>query len=171
LFFQPSRILFLIPSPCLGVLSVAGFLLISHGLFAAPAFNVPGSEHLLIESEEGKAVLQWAPSTGAAGPDLEFVLQQSRDAAFSDPKKLYEGPDLGTVVTGLAEGDYFFRVREAMDSTPATKDWSETLTVRVKYPERRSVVLLMALGLVVFVGTVAAIVIGHRRSSIERPVS
>lgn len=150
---------------------MAGFLLIAHGISAAPTFNVPGSESLLIESEEGKAVLQWSPASDAADSDAEFILQQSKDPAFSKPRKLYEGPDRGTVVTGLPEGEYFFRVREALGTTATPEDWSETLTVRVEYPARHTVVLLMSLGMIVFVGTVAAILIGYRQTSSERAVS
>ena len=170
LFFQPSRIPLLKPGSRLGVLSVAGFLLAAHGLFAAPAFDVAGSESLLIESEEGKAVLHWSASD-AADSDVQFVVQQSTDATFPRPKKLYEGPDLGTVVTGLAEGDYFFRVREVVSAAAPAEEWSETLTVRVKYPERKMVAMLMALGLVVFIGTVAVILVGHKRTSTEGTAS
>jgi hypothetical protein len=143
-------------------------LLIAHTVSAATIANVPESG--VLESEEGKAVIEWSPTEASPPSDLEYQLQQSTRVDFGDAKTLYEGPDLGTVVTGLAEGDYFYRVREILGPGSAG-EWSAPLTVRVVYPGRGFVSLLMGLGLVVFIATVAAIAIGHTRASHERPAS
>lgn len=112
-------------------------------------------------------MIQWAPADASASADVSFQLQTSRAADFAEGTMLYEGPDRGTVVTGLPEGDYFYRVRE-MSASGVASEWSSPLTVRVDYPGRGGVTLLMGLGLVVFLATLTAIAMGHSRCVSER---
>jgi len=145
----------------LGVILTACALVTAHGVFGATVFTTSNTN--LLTSEEGKVALQWSRSESAPETNVEFQLQQSDTAGFSDPKTLYEGPDRGTVVTGLPEGEYFYRVR-AVERARSNSPWSGTLTVKVQYPDRKTVAALMILGMGVFIGTVTAIVVGHRRA-------
>ncbi len=103
-------------------------------------------------SEDGVVSLRWESEGDASA----FELQQATQADFSNAQTRYEGPDRGSVITGLGEGSYFFRVRSA-DS----QDWSEPVELTVQYMNMALVWTLMGVGLFVFVATVVAILRGH----------
>jgi hypothetical protein len=149
----------------LAVFLIPVFLLTAHATPGVTIVNAPESGIIL--SEEGKTVIEWVPEEISHRPDLEFELQQSTRPDFKNTKTLYQGPDLGTVVTGLAEGNYFYRVREVTGEGTAG-EWTEPLTVRVVYPGRRAVTLLLVLGSCVLMATLAAVGFGHLRTADER---
>lgn len=96
--------------------------------------------------------LKWA-DTGAD----TYRLEESVD---SGPYALrYEGPDLASVRTGLAEGLHVFRIR-ASEESGGTGGWSE-ISVRVEYMNPTKVRWLLILGGSVVLATVAAIIHGH----------
>jgi hypothetical protein len=130
-------------------------------LFLAEADAVPTSE--------GHATLAWEmPGDAQRGvPDLTFELQQSTEPGFPSPRLRYAGPDWALFVSGLREGETYFRVR-ARDANGTVGPWSQPITVDVAYPGRGQVLLLLAVGCVVFVATTAAIVAG-RLSDREPP--
>ena len=68
-----------------------------------------------------------------------------------------------SIVTGLPEGRFYYRVRQ-ISGDGAAGSWSDTLTLKVKYPDRRTVAILLSLGLIVFIGTSVAVIAGHRRT-------
>ena len=72
---------------------------------------------------------------------------------------IYSGEDVATVITGLREGEYSYRIRE-LDSA----DWSEPVQVEVRYVSRSKLLWLMTLGGVVVVATIFTVVIGALRS-------
>lgn len=148
------------PSPLRWLLATG--LLSLAGLAAPPVFD--GDPTSPVESPEGKAVLSWSWPEAAAGAAATFEVQQSTDPAFAPARVIYEGPDQATVVTGLPEGAYYYRVRVVAGSVPST-DWSAVATVNVVYPGRRTVGWLMALGSVVFLATVTAVGAGHRSAA------
>jgi hypothetical protein len=73
---------------------------------------------------------------------------------------LYEGPQLGSTVTGRLEGDYHYEVGllEGGDVT----HWSERCTVKVDPYPLSLALTFFAFGLVVTVATVALVIRGHR---------
>ncbi len=91
----------------------------------------------------------------------EYELQQSDDSDFSRAVTRYRGPDMGSVLTGLVEGEYHFRVRE----TGAGAEWSPPVSVKITYMEKTRVVLLLCLGGFVFVATVGTLLVGHFRKT------
>lgn len=120
---------------------------------------------------EGWLTVEWAPVTAAEkwepGGKLAYELQQASTPDFSDVSIRYRGPDSATFVSGLPEGVFYFRIR----SFDADKigPWSgDPLTVHVNYVAPEHVVMLLALGGVVFVATVAAILRGHHRCNTGR---
>lgn len=125
-------------------------------LVHAVEFVKPGPDTV---SEDGVVALGWSD---AGAPGDEFELQQASDPGFSDVKTRYEGPDRGSVITGLAEGEYFFRVR-----TAGAGAWSPPVKVTVKYMGMGLVWTLMGVGIVVFIATVGAILRGHFREGAE----
>ncbi|MCB1233715.1 MAG: hypothetical protein KDM91_01430 [Verrucomicrobiae bacterium] len=105
-------------------------------------------------SDDGAATLSWGEVTGAG-----VELQQAADADFTAPVTRYRGTDPGTVLTGLAEGTHYFRLREA-----GSPEWSPPLAVRVAFVPRRRLFAMLAIGFVVAAATVGAIVAGHLRT-------
>lgn len=93
-------------------------------------------------------------------PARTVEVQQADDTAFSNPRTLYHGPETGTVVSGLAEGTHWFRIR--LDGVPA---WSAPLKVEVEFFPRKHLFLLLGVGGVVVVATLAMIIIGHFKTT------
>lgn len=135
-------------------------LLVLGGAAAPPAFD--REPPTPIESEEGKVVLTWSWPTSPPDRPVEFEVQGAATPGFAAARVLYEGPDRATVITGLLEGTYFYRVRAITGKDDFTP-WSEPLEVQVDYPNRQTVGWLIGLGLVVFLATVTAVGVGHRR--------
>lgn len=111
-------------------------------------------------SDDGVVSLSWA-SEGAE----EVVLQQSRTRDFSEMVERYRGTDPGSVLTGLEEGDHYFRIGNGSGA------WSEPLHVTVTFFPRERLFVILALGGVVVLATVIAIVAGffqNRREGEEK---
>ncbi|MBB5353176.1 hypothetical protein HNR46_003430 [Haloferula luteola] len=107
-------------------------------------------------SDDGTVDLQWL---GGTGP---FELQQATSEDFGDAKTRYRGSDTETVITGLREGSYHFRVREiTADGKPT--NWSEPLMMEVHYLSRGQLFLLLGTGAFVTTLTLGAIVHGFLR--------
>ena len=91
--------------------------------------------------------------------EIEIVLEQGRDAAFATPVARYTGRDVSSVLSGLAEGDHYFRV--------GSKDggkWSAPVKVTVEFFPRDRLVLLLVLGGVVVLSTIGAILVGYAKT-------
>jgi len=101
-------------------------------------------------SDDGAVTLTWDKE-----PSATIILQRDRSAAFTDPLVLYEGSDNGSVITGLEEGEHFFRIGSSEGK------FSEPLRIRVEFVSRVQLIILLSLGAVVVLATVLAIVLGH----------
>ena len=128
----------------------------SEGVAGSATFSVPpgGGE---LESVDGVLSLVWESDRdpgGGEGGSVEYELQQASDESFADAIVRYRGSDAGSYLTGLAEGDYFFRVRER------DGEWSPTLTASVKFIDRRVLITLLATGFVVSAATIGTILVG-----------
>lgn len=110
-------------------------------------------------NEEGVVTLRWKPMD--EGSERSYELQQSQSPDFLSPKTRYRGTDLGSVLSGLAEGEYHFRVRPVEPEG----SWSEPVTVRIEYISKAKVVFLLSVGVVVFLATVTTLLVGHFRKS------
>ncbi len=110
---------------------------------------MPGEEDLLDFGDEGGAVT--------------YRLEQAPTADFDAPSIRYEGPDPASVLTGLREGEYHFRV-QAIDADGAAGPWSEPLVLHVKFMSRGHLAMLLATGALVAVMTIAAIISGFVRN-------
>lgn len=115
-----------------------------------------------VVTDEGVINFAWKVS-GDEWSDL-FELQQSASAGFAETRMLYRGPDRGSVVSGLEEGDYHFRVR-AVEEGGALGEWSQPIHVQVRYMARTKVFVMLSLGAMVFVATITALFAGHLRST------
>jgi hypothetical protein len=100
------------------------------------------------EASEGYAELNWRlgetdeqaeqlQETIDSLPEAEkpvFELQQADTREFEEPRTIYEGRDLASVVSGLEEGEYHFRVRGKTPDGETVSPWSQVETIVVKYP-------------------------------------
>jgi hypothetical protein len=100
--------------------------------------------------------LQW-DGTGAT----DHELQESPQADFSDPVTLYQGSDRATMLTGRPDGEYHYRLRALHEDGPGP--WSKTLRVEVRHHPLSRALLFFAMGALVFLATLAAILVGNRR--------
>lgn len=118
---------------------------------AAPALQLSAEPTL---STDGVVQLRWAQDGRAV------ELQRAPDDAFASPKTLYRGTDSASVRTGLADGDYFYRVRYL---SPAESAWSAPVAVTVRHHGPWRTWGLFGLGASVFLATLGLILWGARR--------
>lgn len=113
----------------------------------------------VVVSRDGTFKPEWAE---AEAVDRVWELQQATMPDFADAVTRYSGPDHGSVITGLAEGTYYFRVRE-MGGGGGSGAWSMPLEVRVEFFSTPLVVTMLFVGFAVVAVTVGAILHGHFR--------
>ncbi|MGR8931250.1 MAG: fibronectin type III domain-containing protein [Gammaproteobacteria bacterium] len=103
-------------------------------------------------STAGYFQLSWQDSSSQS-----FTLQQASNAEFRDAATLYRGPDQATVISGLPNGNYFYRVRSS------DGQWSKTMEVSVKHHSLVKALGFFGLGAVMFITMVALLLNGARR--------
>lgn len=101
-------------------------------------------------SDDGHIRLVWTKIQ----PEGNYEIQKSVDPDFSQPKTIYEGPDLATFVSGLRDGTYYFRVRSS------SGNWSEIVPVKVQHHSLQLAFTLFTLGGIVFLLTVFVVIKG-----------
>jgi len=106
-------------------------------------------------SDNGALTLAWQKDEARS-----VEIQRAGDAAFTEPQMVYRGTDAGTVVSGLAEGSHWFRIR--LDGTSA---WSTPLQVEVEFFPRKYLFLLLGTGGIVVIATLVTIIAGHFKSA------
>ncbi len=168
--------------------AACGLLVLSAALAGADedrppraAFTVDGTEERIVGEIEVDSLeidvphvgLSWEVRAGDEGENDNsdrahgFHLQRADNPAFEDYRDLYEGSDRASFQPGLAEGEYFYRVR-AIDEDGNPGDWSRPLHVVVEYQSMRLAVSLFAVGGVVFLATLALVVAGAVRDKREQ---
>jgi hypothetical protein len=112
-------------------------------------------------SNDGKATISWR------SPAEAYVnIQQDHAKEFDTPSTLYRGKDSATVVTGLIDGDYYFRGRlEYADGRRS--NWSQPLNIRVEHHSLARAFGFFSVGLVVFLATLLLIILGARRQGAD----
>jgi len=127
--------------------------------YAVPGF-VDGDGEALTElsTDAGVIDLRWEdPAYGDSVPDgTEFELQQSVTQDFADPAIRHKGPESSAVLSGLPQGEHYFRVREV-----GSEEWSETLPVAVEYVSEGKLWSLFTTGFIVAALTIGAIIVGY----------
>lgn len=112
-------------------------------------------------SDDGTVDLTWILPDSAEAATYE--LQQSSDERFTVIDPRYAGPNTASVLSGLREGDYHFRVR-AVSATGEAGPWSDTLTLHVEFMDHGTLFALLGTGFVVATLTIGAIVVGFLKT-------
>ncbi len=108
-------------------------------------------------SNDGVAVLSWPVIQQAS-----VVVQKSQDPNFAQATTLYRGSDTASVITGLVDGEYYFRARSEYPDGSFSA-WSKTLSLSVEHHSLTKATLFFALGGIVFLATVLLITFGAKR--------
>ena len=93
-----------------------------------------------------------------------IVLEHARSKEFAKPWLRYRGDDQSSVLTGLAEGEHFFRIKEEGEDT----SWSRVLPVQVEFVDLTLMYFLLAVGGAVSLLTVGVIIHGSRKTKYLR---
>lgn len=95
------------------------------------------------------------------GPgQARFEVQEASDEAFDDPRTLYTGRDTASVISGRADGEFFYRVRALGDDGHGP--WSEPVRVAVAHHSLARAMQFFFMGALVFAVLVAVIIKGAR---------
>jgi len=103
--------------------------------------------------------LDWNAESAA-----DFVLEESQQVSFETARVLYEGPDTARIISGRKDGDYYYRVRD-VNNQDEQSAWSDVVHVKVQHHPLSRALLFFAIGAIVFVATLSAIIIGNRNTS------
>lgn len=91
----------------------------------------------------------------------DFLLEESVDSAFTQPRRIYHGPDTATLVSGRPNGTYYYRVRRDRDQNQPS--WSEVSIVQVEHHPLSRAFSFFVLGALVFFATLFIILKGNKR--------
>jgi len=151
------------------VLIVASTLLGTHSVLPSPTWaqgiSPPRSPQFTVPSTlvtaSGSISLKW--KVPALLPSDHFELQQAIQEDFSSPEAVYSGPDRGTYLSGLPDGDYFYRVRVVNTQDKETSQWSTSVHRSVQHPSLEFAFSMLTVGATVFLSTIGVIVQGARK--------
>ncbi|MCA9469679.1 MAG: fibronectin type III domain-containing protein [Nitrospira sp.] len=114
-------------------------------------------------NRSGSVSLQWTFPNVAPSRRYRFEVQQSFQKDFSSPQSIYSGPDRGTYLSGLPNGDYFFRVRLLPLDGTGVGQWSPVVHRSVQHPSLRFSSMMLGVGATVFLCTTGIIIHGARK--------
>lgn len=110
------------------------------------------------QSTAGYFRLSWEGTEGS-----NYVLQEASDPEFSQTSILYEGPDTATLISGRADGTYYYRIRYS-DQADDAGTWSNVTRVEVAHHPLSRAFMFFALGAIVFIATLVVVVMGNKSS-------
>lgn len=114
----------------------------------------------------GYLKLSWKPGAPATETaPCEFELQQAFRQDFVQTNLVYKGKDYATFLSGLPDGQFYYRVRAVTPDGAQHSDWSAPVLVRVAHHSLRLAFLLFGIGAVVFLITVGIVIQGVRSSA------
>jgi hypothetical protein len=87
-------------------------------------------------------------------------LQESQDPDFAGAEVVYTGADTARVMSGKADGNWYYRARAAAGHGT---DWSEPVKVTVRHHPLARALAFFAVGATVFAATLVLILGGSRR--------
>lgn len=143
-----------------GALALLSVLLLSLPPSLAARPSAPRLASDTAVASAGYFRLSW----GGAGPSGRiYELQQSQDPGFTHPRLLYLGPDRARLVSGRADGRYYYRVR-IKDPRAGTSPWSRPVKVEVRHHSLMRAFGFFSVGALVFAAVTLVIVVGTHRA-------
>ena len=106
-------------------------------------------------TDTGHFTLSWGV-TEDDGSVHFFVVEQAREADFSDARILYEGDATASSMSGLLDGVYHYRARLSDSDI-----WSDPIAVVVQHHSLTQAFIFLGMGAVVFLATGVLIIAGH----------
>jgi len=122
---------------------------------AAPVLN--SSVQL---STAGYFRLSWSIEQDQDASSTQYELQQAGNREFTSYSTIYTGADMATVISGLPDRLYFYRVR-----VNGSNDWSDPVEVEVKHHSLTRAFGFFVLGALMFVTMLVVLIKGARRSA------
>lgn len=117
-------------------------------------------------TSSGSIKLTWrSQSSDPSDANVEFELQRATDRSFTDAHTYYRGPDLATYISGLANGNYYYRIREIRGAQPFSA-WSVPVEVIVEHHTLNLAFTLFGIGAVVFLLTLIVVLRGASRPAV-----
>lgn len=129
------------------------------GLCAADAMATTTIQTDQSEATAGYFHLTWQTNPEPVDQESEFIVQQSRTPDFEQARNLYSGTEKASLISGLADGVYYYRVRQQNDS-----GWSEPVRVQVRHHPLSTALQFFSVGLLVFALTLFTILHGIRKT-------
>ena len=143
-------------------LAIVCFCLLSVLALPLPAL----STRIHLESDSAVATagffrLSWSQAEVADVDRLQYQLQSSSNPDFDQADTLYQGPDLARVISGKANGEYYYRIRALRDGAPATA-WSDITHVTVEHHSFSRALMFFVAGAIIFFALLFFILTNHK---------
>lgn len=143
--------------------SLAAVLVV--GLLGGVAHAAPAPElgTGTTEATAGYYRLTWS---GDSAREPVYTVQEAPSAEFHSTRTVYRGRNGATVLSGLPDGERYYRVRARYGDGEVTP-WSEPVRVRVDHHPLSRAWTFFGVGAVVFLSTLGLIVAGGVRERRE----
>lgn len=109
------------------------------------------------ETQQGIVKLEW--SAGGSQTASRYELQEASDPSFAQAKIRYSGHETGTFISGLTNGQYYYRARNNGGL------WSDTVQVKIQHHSLTLAITLLILGAFVFIITTVVVVRGAKNTN------
>jgi len=116
-----------------------------------------------LRTQDGHVKLVWRVPAADDGPLWRYEVQVDSSAQFSQPTQLYRGPDLATFVSGLPNGEYYYRIRVVGPQVDQPGRWDQAY-VHVEHHSLNLALTIASIGSIVFILTVIVVLRGAYRS-------
>jgi hypothetical protein len=115
------------------------------------------------DAAAGHVTLEWQSGGEATSP--EFMLEESVTEDFRDARVRYRGPHHASVLSGMADGTYFFRVRSRPSADTPWGAWSAPQRFTVEHHPLPLALVLFGMGAAVFGLTLVFLLVSSRKAS------
>jgi hypothetical protein len=113
------------------------------------------------DSGAGYLTLTWEEPPGSSTETAGvFELESATDRDFRDAARIYRGRHMASLLSGLEDGTYWYRVRR-IDDDASAPSWSKPVEFRVEHHSLALAGGLFALGALVF-GLTASVIVRKR---------
>lgn len=87
-----------------------------------------------------------------------YEVQEASSSSFKAPKLIYQGGDTSVVISGLADGVYYYRMRSDYGN------WGEAIRVEVKHHSLKKAFTFFSIGALILCMLIWVLIRGHRHA-------